>query len=346
MMLLLPALIAAVIQVTPPTFSKAKEPQIALDGQNVYIAYGMGDEIYLSSSSDEGKTFGEPTKVGQMNKLALGMRRGPRVVSSKGAITITAISHADGDLMSFHSKDRGKTGSAPVKVNSAPKSAREGLHAMALAPDGTIACTWLDLRDTGTRLYAAFSNDGGATWSENRLVYTSPGGTICECCHPSLAFDRRGKLHILFRNSVNGARDMYLTTSTDMRTFTPAVKLGEGTWMLNACPMDGGMLAIDQGGDVQAVWRREDRLYLSGGGSDEHLLDKGSQPWITANSKGMALVYQRGAEIVLAAGWEPQVITNNGRSPVVASSPTGTFSIAAWTENGIRAYAFRQVTRK
>ena len=342
----LPVLVAAAIQVTPPGFAKAKEPQIAIDGQKVHIAYGLGNEIYLSSSSDEGKSFGEPIRVAEVNKLALGMRRGPRIVSNKGTVTITSISHADGDLLAFHSKDQGKSWSPATKVNNVVGSAREGLHAMAMAPDGTIACAWLDLRAKGTQLYSAFSKDGGASWSDNRLVYASPGGTICECCHPSLAFDSRGKLYVLFRNSLNGARDMYLTSTSDLRKFEPAVKLGQDSWMLNACPMDGGMLAVDQAGDVQAVWRRENRLYLSGPSPEEHLLDKGSQPWITANSKGMALIYQRGKEIVLASGWEPQVVTSNGSSPVVASTPKGTFAIAAWTENGIRALPFKQSTRR
>ena len=34
---------------------------------------------------------------------------------------------------------------------------------------------------------APFSQDGGATWSKNVLLYESPGGTICQCCAPSLA---------------------------------------------------------------------------------------------------------------------------------------------------------------
>jgi hypothetical protein len=207
---------------------------------------------------------------------------------------------------------------------------------MAAAPDGTIACTWLDRREKGTRLYAAFSKDSGASWSANRLVYASPSGTICECCHPSLAFDTKGKLYVMFRNSLDGARDIYLTTSTDLKSFAPAAKLGRGTWMLNACPMDGGMLTVNTRGAVETVWRREDKVYLSGG-SDEHLLDRAMQPWMTSHGKGLAIVYQRDRAIVLAAGGEPSVISTNGSSPVVASSPDGKLTVAAWTENGIRA---------
>ncbi len=45
---------------------------------------------------------------------------------------------------------------------------------------------WLDLREKGTVLYASKSMDHGETWSKNILVYRSPDGSICECCHPSI----------------------------------------------------------------------------------------------------------------------------------------------------------------
>ena len=32
----------------------------------------------------------------------------------------------------------------------------------------------------------------GAAWSKNALVYRSPAGNVCECCHPSVAFGLRG----------------------------------------------------------------------------------------------------------------------------------------------------------
>lgn len=306
----------------------------------VYITYGMGVDVYVSISEDKGQSYAEPVKLGEIRRLALGMRRGPRITAHRGVVTVTAISHDTGDISAYRSSDRGKTWSSPARVNDVSGSAREGLHGMAVAPDGTIVCTWLDLRDKGTKLFMAVSRDGGAKWSENLLVYVSPSGTICECCHPSLAFDAKGKLYVMFRNFADGARDMYLTSSTDMRTFTPATKLGEGTWMLRACPMDGGMLSVDEKGVVQTLWRREDTVFQSNSTTPEKPLDKGRQPWITRGSRGAILTWQRGNDIVIAAGAEPRVVSVTGSSPVVASSPNGKLTVAAWTEKGIRAQAF------
>ena len=96
------------------------------------------------------------------------------------------------------------------------------------------------------RVYGASSEDGGGTWSASRLVYASPSGAVCTCCHPSVAVDDDGGVSVMFRNALGGSRDMYVARSTDGgRTFPPAAKVGAGTWKLEACPMDGGALAVD-----------------------------------------------------------------------------------------------------
>ena len=124
---------------------------------------------------------------------------------------------------------------------------------MAEGPGGEVYCVWLDCRDQqrGSRIFGAASTDGGKTWTKNRQVYSSPSGSVCECCHPSVAYDSSGKLHVMWRNSLQGARDMYMTSSTDGgATFSAGVKLGSGTWPLDACPMDGGYLAVSSNGVV------------------------------------------------------------------------------------------------
>ncbi|MBV6456915.1 MAG: hypothetical protein HONBIEJF_00019 [Fimbriimonadaceae bacterium] len=331
------------VLVTPPSFSRAREPQVAIDvDEQVYIAYGMGNAVYVSVSSDRGASYGDPIKVAEPGKLSLGMRRGPRICVRKGVLTITAVygsqgNWRDGDIVAFRSADKGKTWSGPVLVNDVEGSGREGLHAMAVAPDGTLACAWLDLRDKGTKLFMATSKDGGGRWSDNRLVYASPSGTICECCHPSLAFDAKGRLHVMFRNSIDGARDMYITSSGDLRTFSPATKLGLGTWMINACPMDGGMLAVSPTGSVETIWRREGMVFQSRLSGEERI-GEGRNPWIAHGAAGTYLAWQSGKEVIyLAPGSNPSRVSQEGNDPVIAASPNGRLVIGAWNQNGIRS---------
>ena len=122
---------------------------------------------------------------------------------------------ADGDVVVFRSTDGSSTWAAPVVINDVPGAAREGLHAMAASPDGLVVIAWLDLREPGTRINAAVSRDHGATWAPDALVYSSPSGSVCECCHPSVAIDDGGSIAIMFRNNVDGNRDMFVARSSD-----------------------------------------------------------------------------------------------------------------------------------
>ena len=139
---------------------------------------------------------------------------------------------------------------------------------MAAAPDGTLYAVWLDLRGKGTTLYGSQSTDGGRTWTKNYQVYASPEGTICQCCHPSLSIDAQGIVSVMWRNAVGGSRDMYVTSSKDH--FASAQKLGAGTWKLDACPMDGGGIAVENGQPISA-WRRETDIYLAEGAHERRV---------------------------------------------------------------------------
>ena len=336
--------IPPVVSVTPRGISDFVEPQVAVENDgHVYVAYGAGDAIYVSASADKGSTFGVPIKVAEAGKIALGMRRGPRVVANHGRVTVTAVygakgRGADGDILTFRSTNGGQKWSPGGKVNDLDGAAREGLHAMAVAPDGTLACSWLDLRAKGTMLFMSTSKDGGATWAKNRLVYESPSGSICECCHPSLAYDQSGKLILMFRNSLDGARDMYLTSTNDGGvTFSPVVKLGKGTWMLNGCPMDGGMVVSD-GKTPITVWRREDKIFVSNGASPEIEIGTGKQPWGAIGTDGLYSVWW-GKSGIVASGpnVRPFSLSGSGGDPVISSSPDHKTVVAAWTEGGIRS---------
>lgn len=237
-----------------------KQPQaaVAADG-TLYVVFGSGEEVSLCSCTDNGRSFSKPAVVFRVPNLSLGMRRGPRITVFGDSMIITAIGGKqgkgrDGDVLAWRSNNRGETWSGPVQVNDRDDSAREGLHAMACSATGEAWCTWLDLRSEQTELYASKSVDGGATWSRNQLVYRSPDKSICECCHPSIALNDK-TIHVLFRNSLDGNRDMFLSSviqhgdeiSVNSRT------IGNGHWKLNACPMDGGMLSLDAKGLVSTV---------------------------------------------------------------------------------------------
>lgn len=310
-----------------------QQPQVAVDETGaIHVAFGVGDLVRYCRSDDGGKSFSHPIDLPAVAELSLGMRRGPRIAVSGPNICVTAIGGKqgkgrDGDVLAMRSTDGGRTWASPVLVNDQADAAREGLHAMASGPGGSICCVWLDLRNRKTEVTASVSVDGGATWSKNLLVYQSPSGSVCECCHPSVAYDHRGRIHVMWRNSLAGARDMYVATSFDGgKTFGPAAKLGSGSWPLKACPMDGGAIAVDDAGKISTVWRREKSIYLAlAGEAEERLLGAGEQPWIAATKDGPCVVWlkkRNDTAYLLSPGSTSAVeLAQHAADPVLATGP-------------------------
>ncbi len=315
-----------------------RQPQVAVvDESTAYVTFGSNESIFICKSSDGGLSFDSSIQVGSLEKLALGMRRGPRVVASDKFVVVSAISHESGDLSAWRSSDQGMTWSAPMVVNDIPKAAREGLHGMAIGPDGEVFCVWLDLRNGRTQIYGSSTSDEGRSWTKNRRIYESPSGTVCECCHPSVAIDGEGALHVMWRNVVDGNRDMYIATFTDGgESFQTARKLGLGTWNLNACPMDGGDLDISSGGDVVSVWRRKHQIYsVTDKSLRERSLGLGEQPEIAMGANGEFVVWlsRRGGDLKLLkpGSTSPATIATDASDPVIAAARSSPHKIiAAW----------------
>lgn len=324
-----------------------EQPQLALDPKGAaHVAFGHDDDIYYTHAETDSERLSEPMQVGRLRSLALGMRRGPRIATSKNGIVISAIGQRgetdESNVYAWRATTTAGPWNGPVQVNDVPNSAREGLHAMAAVPGGLIYCVWLDLRNKGTEVFGSRSEDGGATWSPNRLVYRSPDGTVCECCHPSVVIDADDQIHVMWRNWLAGSRDMYLASSVDKgETFGPATKLGEGTWPLNACPMDGGAVALSTDHSLSSAWRREDEVFTTDHAlSHERLVGPGVQPWIAGNVDGFYAVWvaKRGGELLMLKpnSVEPVRLSENAAYPVVATALNSHEAVVAWeaTENG------------
>ncbi len=317
-----------------------RQPQLAALGQRVAVVYGGGDAIYVRTSTDGGGSFSGPFLVFKGGRMPLGMRRGPRVAWTKEALVVSAIvgekgGGADGDLWAWRSTDDGRTWSRGVMVNNVPASAREGLHGMAAAADGLVFLVRLDLRSAGTKLYGAVSRDAGASWSQNRLVYASPSGSICECCHPTVMASDGGRIVVLFRNSLDGARDMYLAESRDGGEGFTAAKLGRGTWLLNACPMDGGDLKLDGDGRPLTVWRRDKELFLSTPHKPETFVATGRKVALAATRQGPVVVWSssKGLEVRYPGSARAEVLDPEGAYANLATLGDGSV-LAAWERGG------------
>ncbi len=102
----------------------------------------------------------------------------------------------------------------------------------------------------------------------------------------------------MFRNWLNGSRDLYLVTSSNSgKTFTEAQKLGTGTWQLKGCPMDGGGLSIDSKNNIHTAWQREGQVYYAQPGKPEEKVGEGRSVGMSGDlvywEKGTDLIIQR-----------------------------------------------------
>lgn len=321
-----------------------RQPQVAVDEAGaIHVAWGSGDTVFYRGAAAGADAFGEERALELAPVMSLGMRRGPRIAASGGSVCITAIGGPtgkgrDGDVWSVRTRDGGRTWSEPVRVNRVEGSAREGLHGMAAGPDGRLCCVWLDLRNGRTEIMAATSTDGGNTWNPDVLVYRAPEKNVCECCHPAVVWDGADDVWVQWRNSIGGNRDMYAARSTDGgKTFGDAAKLGEGSWALAACPMDGGAIAVVDG-KLASVWRREKTVYLvEGAGAAERSLGSGEQPWLVATEAGpcVAWVESRGGRLRLLEPGEkkPKTLAAHASDPVLAVGPAERAPlVAVWEE--------------
>ena len=334
-------------EILPAGADELRQPQLAAAYGKVALVYGSGSTIWFASSPDGGRTFAPRVKVAETGALALGRHRGPRVTILPDAILVTAVAGEDvskaqhahglpeqGDLTVWRSTDSGKTWARTAVINDRHGASSEGLHAIAADSKGNLFAAWLDLRTKATQLYGARSTDGGRTWSKNVLIYASPDGTICQCCDPSIAMDANGQIDIMWRNALAGSRDLYLTKSSDGLHFSPAEKLGSGTWKLDACPMDGGGIAVDHG-QIVTAWRRGTEVFVDRPGAPETGLGEGKDVAIAAGSKGAFVVWSTAAGIqaLTPTSKSAKKISEDGAFPNLAVLPDGS-ALAAWEEKG------------
>lgn len=315
-----------------------KQPQLASVGSRIGMVFGAENAIYFAVSGDEGRTFDTPVLVATAPGLSLGNHRGPRIAFTADAVVIAAgvgpakAQYGPNTLRSWRSTDGGKTWSPGVAI-SAPESAGMGFHALASDGKQSLWSVWLGPVGGHVKLFGAHSADAGITWSKPRILYDTAGG-VCECCHPSAAITADGKVLVMFRNSLDGARDLYLARSTDGGETFALGKLGEGTWPIDACPMDGGGFA-EIHGDLVTVWRRQSELFLARpDGKPEQRLGAGKNPAIGMSTKGVSVVWQSGEGLMakVPGRVEPYVLAKTGSFPSITGQGA---AVAAWEDDGV-----------
>jgi hypothetical protein len=262
--------------------------------------------------------------------------RGPQIAATNNGLSVVVSTEA-GDIFSFV-KNGNKKWIKTAKITDVDSVALEGFVSLATDGRSNLFAVWLDLRNNDhNKIYGARSADGGRTWSKNIMVYTSPETTVCECCKPSVAMNGNS-VNVMFRNSLKGNRDLYLIQSTDAgKTFGRATKLGEGTWALKGCPMDGGGITASDNGQVQTVWRREGKIFSCQPGKRETEIGEGKGCTIENINGQNAYAWMTDQEIICVLPDGTKKNFGKGMSPALKAIDNKTL-LCTW-ENDQQVYA-------
>lgn len=307
-------------------------PRVAVGPDDrVWVALPHADGIDLVVGTADAKglvTFGQPVRAVLRDDLIAGGRRGARIAVRRDAIVLAAITKhtkaGGGDLLSWRSPDDGKTWSEAVRVGDVEGCSAEGLFDLTALADGRFAAVWLDVRQKGTRLLADFSEDG-ARWAQDAVAYTSPDGSICECCHPAIAPCPDGGTAVAWRNSVDGTRDIWVARAPKgSAEFGKGSKCGTGAWRMAACPMAGPALVM-KGTEAVTAWRRERDVFLAAGDAKERELGGGTEPQVALGAAGLHTLWvAREGLVDLAPGApSPSLVAAGAEFPCAVGAVSG-----------------------
>lgn len=299
---------------------QGEQPQTTMDQSGtIRLVYGNDDQIFYATSSDRGETFSEPVVIGRVKEMHLGMTRGPQLASSRDYSVVTAMDKK-GNIHSFTLTHKTGAWKKTGNVNDLDGSAPEGLMSIASNDKNHFYAVWLDLRENRQNNICVSTFSGNGRWSKNQFAYKSPESHVCECCKPSIAVNGN-HVSIMFRNWLQGARDLYLVTSGNKgKTFSEAQKLGLGTWPLKGCPMDGGGVSIDSENNIHTAWQREGNVFYAQPGKPEQKIGEGRGVRMSGDviywQKGSSLIFKRinGDAQRAAEGIAMEILEINDRS--------------------------------
>lgn len=235
-----------------------------LDGKGrLWLARVEDQKLLVSWSGDDGRSFSSPVvvTVEPENISADGENRPKIAVARDGTVLLSWTQSLPqkyaGNVRFARSTDSGKSFSEPITLNDDGRLTSHRFDSMAIDGDGRVVVAWLDARDrdaaketgdrfAGVSLYTAKSWNNGKNFGGNRRFQSH----TCECCRTALIWTKEGPVS-LWRNIFDTNTRDFAIANLDKGGIRRAT---HDEWQIDACPHNGGSLAIDRQGQLHLVW--------------------------------------------------------------------------------------------
>ncbi|HEX8737797.1 MAG TPA: sialidase family protein [Pyrinomonadaceae bacterium] len=222
-------------------------PTIAVGTNNeIYVGWtasvknekASGTNLYISASSDGGKSFAVPVKVNDdsapashgMHSLATD-KNGKIYVAWLDERNIKIPSHAENESESSSEFQFVKAHYTPTpEVEQAQKEESE----------------------PNSEIFFAVSKDGAKTFSPNKKISSE----VCPCCKTSLLAAADGKIYASWRQVLAGDfRHIAVASIVDGgERFSQPTIVSDDRWQIAACPVSGASLATGETDALKVAW--------------------------------------------------------------------------------------------
>ena len=153
----------------------------------LYVVFSQHGHVYLTTSSDKGKTFNPSIAVNRIPEAIYdnGENR-PKIILGKDKQIYISWTHKtpgrySGDVRFSRSMDNGQTFDTPITINSDRALISHRFESMSLDGKGRVYLIWIDKRDrekakknqqtyAGVSLYHAVSEDFGKSFKPNQKL--------------------------------------------------------------------------------------------------------------------------------------------------------------------------------
>lgn len=205
------------------------------------------NNLLLSVSTDEGKSFAPPVKINDdfapashgMHSLAIDE------TNHVYAAWLDERSLVDKKVQtkSFYNQNEGTTGFQIVKIHH---NSNESQKSVETKIDNE------EKAEPNSEIFYAVSRDGGKTFSRNVKL----AGEVCPCCKTSLLTAQNGKVYVSWRQVLTGDfRHIAVAVLADNgESFSKPVIVSDDQWQINACPVSGAPLAFDGNNTLKVIW--------------------------------------------------------------------------------------------